>query len=280
MEERKSYLSVSEILSKAFNISKDNILEILKVIGIFIVPTVLILVGIIVGIIFSGMINMSYSYSYNYLENTVPFIGFGSVLISIFLAIISSIIIMYAEAIIVKILDDANRGKEVSWRTANRYVWQKKWSVIGLNLLVALMFFAFFIAVILLTVLLSILTIGIGLIIIIPLIIAISVIMAPIPMLFNSALIVRDLTITEAIGETFLLFKRGYFWATIGRLAAISGITIGLGIVLYMLAFIPLLGIILTLIGQFVVQVYTISYLNVFVYDRSNIDEVYIDPII
>lgn len=120
MEERKSYLSVSEILSKAFNISKDNILEILKVIGIFIVPTVLILVGIIVGIIFSGMINMSYSYSYNYLENTVPFIGFGSVLISIFLAIISSIIIMYAEAIIVKILDDANRGKEVSWRTANR----------------------------------------------------------------------------------------------------------------------------------------------------------------
>lgn len=142
------------------------------------------------------------------------------------------------------------------------------------------MFFAFFIAVILLTVLLSILTIGIGLIIIIPLIIAISVIMAPIPMLFNSALIVRDLTITEAIGETFLLFKRGYFWATIGRLAAISGITIGLGIVLYMLAFIPLLGIILTLIGQFVVQVYTISYLNVFVYDRSNIDEVYIDPII
>lgn len=280
MEERKSYLSVSEILSKAFNISKDNILEILKVIGIFIVPTVLILVGIIVGIIFSGMINMSYSYSYNYLENTVPFIGFGSVLISIFLAIISSIIIMYAEAIIVKILDDANRGKEVSWRTANRYVWQKKWSVIGLNLLVALMFFAFFIAVILLTVLLSILTIGIGLIIIIPLIIAISVIMAPIPMLFNSALIVRDLTITEAIGETFLLFKRGYFWATIGRLAAISGITIGLGIVLYMLAFIPLLGIILTLIGQFVVQVYTISYLNVFVYDRSNIGEVYIDPII
>lgn len=280
MEERKSYLSVSEILSKAFNISKDNILEILKVIGIFIVPTVLILVGIIVGIIFSGMINMSYSYSYNYLENTVPFIGFGSVLISIFLAIISSIIIMYAEAIIVKILDDANRGKEVSWRTANRYVWQKKWSVIGLNLLVALMFFAFFIAVILLTVLLSILTIGIGLIIIIPLIIAISVIMAPIPMLFNSALIVRDLTITEAIGETFLLFRRGYFWATIGRLAAISGITIGLGIVLYMLAFIPLLGIILTLIGQFVVQVYTISYLNVFVYDRSNIGEVYIDPII
>lgn len=282
MEERKSYLSVSEILSKAFNISKDNILEILKVIGIFIVPTVLILVGIIVGIIFSGMINMSYSYSYsyNYLENTVPFIGFGSVLISIFLAIISSIIIMYAEAIIVKILDDANREKEVSWRTANRYVWQKKWSVIGLNLLVALMFFAFFIAVILLTVLLSILTIGIGLIIIIPLIIAISVIMAPIPMLFNSALIVRDLTITEAIGETFLLFKRGYFWATIGRLAAISGITIGLGIVLYMLAFIPLLGIILTLIGQFVVQVYTISYLNVFVYDRSNIGEVYIDPII
>ncbi|EOR24287.1 MULTISPECIES: hypothetical protein [Clostridium] len=280
MEERKNYLSVSEILSKAFRISKDNILEILKVIGIFIVPTVLIIVGIIVGIIFSSMINMSYAYSYNYLENSIPFIGFGSVLILIFTIIIASAVIIYADAIIVKILDDANRGKEVSWKTANKYVWQKKWSVIGLNLLVALMLFAFFIALTLLTVLLSFLTIGIGLIILIPLIIAICVVMAPIPMLFNSALIVKDLTITEAIGETFLLFKRGYFWTTIGRLAAISGITIGLGIVLIILEFIPLLGIIIAIIGQFIIQVYTISYLNVLVYDRSDIEEIYIDPII
>lgn len=282
MEERKNYLSVSDILSKAFKISKDNILEILKVIGIFIVPTVLILIGIIVGIIFSSMINMSYaySYSYNYLENSIPFIGFGSVLILIFTSIIASVAIVYADAIIVKILDDANRGKEVSWKTANKYVWQKKWSVIGLNLLVTLMFFAFFIAVALLTVLLAVLTIGIGLIILIPLIIAIIVIMAPIPMLFNSVLIVKDLTITEAIGETFLLFKRGYFWATIGRLAAISGITIGLGIVLLILEFIPLLGIIIAIIGQFIIQVYTISYLNILVYDRSDIEEIYIDPII
>lgn len=280
MEERKNYLSVSEILSKAFRISKDNILEILKVIGIFIVPTVLIIVGIIVGIIFSSMINMSYAYSYNYLENSIPFIGFGSVLILIFTIIIASAVIIYADAIIVKILDDANRGKEVSWKTANKYVWQKKWSVIGLNLLVALMLFAFFIALTLLTVLLSFLTIGIGLIILIPLIIAICVVMAPIPMLFNSALIVKDLTITEAIGETFLLFKRGYFWATMGRLAAISGITIGLGIVLLILEFIPLLGIIIAIIGQFIIQVYTISYLNILVYDRSDIEEIYIDPII
>lgn len=280
MEERKNYLSVSEILSKAFRISKDNILEILKVIGIFIVPTVLIIVGIIVGIIFSSMINMSYAYSYNYLENSIPFIGFGSVLILIFTIIIASAVIIYADAIIVKILDDANRGKEVSWKTANKYVWQKKWSVIGLNLLVALMLFAFFIALTLLTVLLSFLTIGIGLIILIPLIIAICVVMAPIPMLFNSALIVKDLTITEAIGETFLLFKTGYFWTTIGRLAAISGITIGLGIVLIILEFIPLLGIIIAIIGQFIIQVYTISYLNVLVYDRSDIEEIYIDPII
>lgn len=280
MEERKNYLSVSEILSKAFRISKDNILEILKVIGIFIVPTVLIIVGIIVGIIFSSMINISYAYSYNYLENSIPFIGFGSVLILIFTIIIASAVIIYADAIIVKILDDANRGKEVSWKTANKYVWQKKWSVIGLNLLVALMLFAFFIALTLLTVLLSFLTIGIGLIILIPLIIAICVVMAPIPMLFNSALIVKDLTITEAIGETFLLFKRGYFWTTIGRLAAISGITIGLGIVLIILEFIPLLGIIIAIIGQFIIQVYTISYLNVLVYDRSDIEEIYIDPII
>ncbi|WP_322390054.1 hypothetical protein [Clostridium perfringens] len=105
--------------------------------------------------------------------------------------------------------------------------------------------------------------------------------MRPFVFLFNSMLIVRDLTITESIGETFRLFKKGYFWTTIGKLAAISGITIGFGIVLTIgNIIIPILGMILALIGQFLIQAYTMAYLNILVWDRNEEVEILIDPIL
>lgn len=280
MEEKRSYLSVSEILSKAFYISTNNIVEILKVIGIFILPTIVILIGTIVAIGLSSFLKISYLYSYSYFDRDIPFIGWGTILIILILAIVATLIILYANGVIIKILDDANKGKEVSWRSANIYVWQRKWSIIGLNILIYLMIFAAMISLILVTVLLALLTIGIGLIILIPLFIAILVIMMPIGFLFNSMLIVRDLTITEAIGETFRLFKKGYFWATIEKLAAISGITIGFGIVLTIINIIPILGMILAIIGQFLIQAYTTAYLNILVWDRAEEVETFIDPIL
>lgn len=281
MEERKIHLSVSEMLSRAFNLCKNNVLEILKVIGIFIIPTIVVLFGVIIGIVFSSLINISYSYSYSYsyFDEAIPFIGIGTIFLIILIALISSVLMLYANGIITKILDDANKGNEVSWRSANKYVWKRKWSILGLNILVWLMTFAFVVVIALLTMLLALLTVGIGLIILIPLIIAIIVIVTPLTSLFTSMLIVRDLTITEAIGETFMLFKKGYFWSTIGKLAAISGITIGIGLVLAIIQVIPLVGIVIAIIGQYSIQAYTISYLNILSLDRSNIVENFIDPI-
>ncbi|MDY4606040.1 hypothetical protein [Clostridium tertium] len=281
MEERKIHLSVSEMLSRAFNLCKNNVLEILKVIGIFIVPTIVVLFGVIIGIVFSSLINISYSYSYSYsyFDEAIPFIGIGTIFVIILIALISSVLMLYANGIITKILDDANKGNEVSWRSANKYVWKRKWSILGLNILVWLMTFAFVVVIALLTMLLALLTVGIGLIILIPLIIAIIVILTPLTSLFTSMLIVRDLTITETIGETFMLFKKGYFWSTIGKLAAISGITIGIGLVLAIIQVIPLVGIVIAIIGQYSIQAYTISYLNILSLDRSNIVENFIDPI-
>lgn len=279
MEEQKAYLSISEMLSRAFNLCKNSALEILKVIGIFIAPMFVVLFGAIMVIVFSSLMNISYSYSYSYLDDSIPFIGLGTILLIILVSIISSIIMLYANGIITKVLDDANKGNDISWRSANKYVWQKKWSILGLSILVGLMFFAFAVVVALLTLILSLLTIGIGLIILIPLIIALIVILAPVQSLFNSMLIVRDLTITEAIGETFRLFKKGYFWSTIGKLASISGITIGIGLLLLVFEIIPLLGGIIAIAGQYVIQVYMISYLNILVLDRNNIVESFVDPI-
>ena len=86
MEERKIHLSVSEMLSRAFNLCKNNVLEILKVIGIFIVPTIVVLFGVIIGIVFSSLINISYSYSYSYsyFDEAIPFIGIGIIFLSNF----------------------------------------------------------------------------------------------------------------------------------------------------------------------------------------------------
>lgn len=283
MEENKSYLSVSELLSKSFNLFKDNILEILKVIGIFIVPSVLIigvLIGVIlVGTIFSSFKSLSYGISSSGSYGSLPFIGFGGVLLLIVLILLLATISMYANAIIVKILDDANKGNEVSWKTANKYVWERKWSVIGLNILVGLMLMAFIIALTSIVLLLAGLAKGFILIILVPLILAIVFVIAPINMVFNSELIVRDLSVTEAIGEGFALFKGGYFWSTVGKLVAITAIIIGTAIIFIIFELIPILGFIVSLLGQFIIQAYSVSYINVFVHDRSKKTIEFIDPI-
>ena len=62
-------------------------------------------------------------------------------------------------------------------------------------------------------------------------------------------------------------------------MAAISGITIGIGLVLAIIQVIPLVGIVIAIIGQYSIQAYTISYLNILSLDRSNIVENFIDPI-
>lgn len=283
MEENRSYLSVSELLSRSFHLLKDNILEVLKVIAIFIIPSLLViggLVGVFVaGSIFSGFMGLSYGFSSSNYYNSVPSIGLGAILLIFVFILLLSIVLMYANAIIVKILDDANKGNEVNWRTANRYVWERKWSVIGLNILVGLMLVALVIAMCIIVWLLVSLTNGIILIILVPLILGIIFIISPINMVFTSELIVRDLSVTDAIGEGFALFKGGYFWSTVGKLAAITGVMIGIAIVLAVFELIPVLGFIVSLLGQFIIQSYAISYINVFVYNRSEKREEFINPI-
>ncbi|MGN0026650.1 MAG: hypothetical protein ACI33I_06580, partial [Clostridium sp.] len=103
--------------------------------------------------------------------------------------------------------------------------------------------------------------------------------------------LVRDLGVIDSIRETFLLFRRGYFWSTIGKLSAISGIIFGLAIVMGILSLIPVIGEIIGIIGGYAIGIYLIAYINVFVLDRNkpNIDsfggdnnsgENLIDPII
>lgn len=272
MEERKNNLFITEILSRAFNLCIDNFLEILKVIGIFIAPALIAPVIIIFMAFTTALFSSSmyyYSYSYSFLDTIAATIGIGTVLILFLMGIISAVLSLFGSLVITKILDDANKGNEVSWKTATKYVWRKKWSALGLNILVCLMLFVAIIAVMIIAGILSLVTLGIGAIVAVPLVIAAIIIAIPLASLFNSTFLVNDLGAIDAIRETFLLFRKGYFWSTIGRLAAISGISIGLGIVLLMLDFIPIIGFILTLVGQFVITSYISAYLNVFVLDRT-----------
>lgn len=269
MEERKGQLLITEILSRAFNICKGSILEILKTVAIFMVPAFILQIIIFSTFIATVFFSVSYMYSYSYYDSISPAMGAGTILLLIIVGIITGVLSLVGTFVIIKILDDANKGNEVSWRSATKYIWEKKWSALGLSILVALMLFIAMIVIFFLAALLSILTLGIGAIIAIPLVIAVLLVILPLSSLFNSSFVVNDLGAIDAIRETFLLFRKGYFWSTVGRLAAISGITILLWIVLLILEFIPILGFIMSLVFPVVITIYVSAYLNVFVLDRT-----------
>lgn len=273
MEERKNNLYVSEILSRAFNLCKDNFLEILKVIGIFMAPALIIPLILFYSIFATALLGSSimYSYSYqnSYFDSLFAGIGAGTVVGVMLLSIILGLLSLFGTLVVTKMLDDANKGKEVSWRSATSYVWERKWRALGLNIIVWLMLVVGIIAILIIFGILSLLTLGIGLIIFIPVFLFMLVLLVPSMNLFNSTFLVNDLGIIDSIRETFLLFRRGYFWATIGRIATISGIYFAIMILLRIFNLIPFIGAIIMVIGQCAMTVYMAAYVNVFVFDRN-----------
>jgi len=295
MEKRKNNLFVSEILSRAFNICTDNFLEILKAIGIFIVPALIlpfILAFSIFPIAIIGSGNMySYSYPDAVFERMLGGIGAGIILLTIIISLIIALLSLFGSLVIIKIVDDANRGNEVSWRLATSYVWERKWRALGLNVLVFIMLIIGLIALSILFIILVMITLGIGIILLFPLFFIIVLILTPTMVLFNSTFLINDLNVTDSIRETFLLFRKGYFWATIGRIITISSIFFGVSLLLIIFNFIPFIGSILTAVVSCVMSVYMSAYISVFVYDRNkpnidsfggneNSDNGFIDPII
>lgn len=291
VQERGRRLFISEILSRALDICKDSAIEILKTIGIFIAPAIIIPIIIITALIMTVVLGSMYRYS-NF-ELLIGAVGIGSIILIIFTAIISGVISLFGGLVIVKVLDDANKGNEISWKKAAKHIWERKWSLLGLNILVSIMMSASFMVLFIIGIVLSLITFGIGAFVVIPAIIAIVFLCIPMSSLFNSVSIVRGLGITDAIRETFLLFKKQYFLETIARTAAIAGIYLGAVISLSILEFIPFIGSISLILGQFILMIYLYAYLNVFVLDRmnsssgdilgiddNNSEDSFIDPII
>ncbi|GAB6168773.1 hypothetical protein JCM1393_12330 [Clostridium carnis] len=255
MELGKRRLTIGEILSKALDLFTQNWVELLKIIGVFAVPiVVLIIIAIGTGVGISVVSSYSYYDDLSYLLANVTAI-FGIMIIILLI----SLICMYCNFAVIKFLNDANNGVEATWKNSLKYVWNKKWSILGLTILVALMGMAFSIIMIISVIIITLLTLGIGLVLVIPALIAIAIIIAPINLLFSVMLVVRDLSVTEAISETFRLFRKGFFWRTIGKMAAIGGVTAIAGLVLVIFEFIPFIGVIITLVGSLVIQAYTIA---------------------
>lgn len=284
MEERRNQLRITEMLSRAFNLCKTNILEISKIVGIFIIPAMIIPIIVFATLAMTVFFSISI-YSGSNLERMFGALGVGSILLIIVLIALATVVSLFGTLIITKILDDANKGNQVSWKSATGYVWNKIWNIIGLNLLVWLILFGTLFTVIVLSGVLIIVTFGIGAIIAIPFLVAVIVMVIPLSSLFNSMFIVNELGITDSIKETFRLFKRGHFLATIGKLSAISGIYIGVSVVLGIFQVVPVIGFIVTILGRIIMSVYTICYLNIFVLDRMRpnnnlFGDNFIDPII
>lgn len=272
LEERKRGLSISEMLYRAFYICKNNAIEILKVIGIFIIPILILPVIVATRFLTSRFIGMQIRHHK----------GFRGILAGIDLGLILAVILAYVfifigyifvMLVITKMLDDSNKGYEVSIKSAMKYVWDRKWRALGLSLLVWFILLLVTISLIVSGILVSIVTLGIGAIIVIPAIMIIVFVSTPVIKIFNSVFIVNDLSIMDTIKETIILIKNG-FWPNIGKLAAISGISIGASAIIGVFEFIPILGVVISSVGIVVLDIYVYAYLNIFVLDRNNVNKV------
>lgn len=267
--ETKNNVTITDMLSRAFYLCKNNFLEILKVIGIYIIPSIVILVIALISL-FSGIfISMMFTSLSSYQNIISSTIGVGSILLMIIIIFIITLISGFGSLVIAKILDEANKENKITWKDATKYVWNKKWAALGLNILIFLMTFSFFIVVVFLTVLISVITFGIGALIMIPLMIGSFLIVSPFSALINAMFIVRDLSVTQSIGEAFSVFSKGSFWRSIGVLASIGGIIAIAAIVLYALQSIPILGFFIGILGQPLIGAYMFAYLNIFSFDGN-----------
>lgn len=267
--ENKNNMTIFDMLSKAFYLCKDNILEILKVIGIYIIPSIVILIVTFISL-FSGIfVSMIFATMASYEKIISSTIGLVSILLMLIIICFIALMSGFGGLVIARILDEGNKGNKITWKEATKYVWSKKWSALGLNILLFLMLFSFFVVVIFLTALISIITFGIGAIIMIPLALALFFIVTPFSILCNSIFIVRDLTATQSIGEAFLLFKTGGFWKSVGVLASIGGVSALSAIILYVLQLIPILGFFIGIVGQSLINAYAFAYLNIFSFNNN-----------
>ena len=263
----QSKFKLGEIISSSFKLVVDNALEILKIMGIFLVPVFIVLFALTVALVIEmfGVLGMG---MYESSPDALMLVGFKMIiplLIFTILMIVVSLLSYFGYGIIIKVLGDRYKGQDTGWKDSMKYVWEKKWSLIGMNLIILLIFFVAYILIILVGGLLAVVTFGIGLILILPIVIALAIIVPAVFMLFNSMLIIKDLSAMDAIKQTLRLFNKGSFWSMIGKCAALSGITILIEIPLILVAMIPILGFVVVLIGQVYVQSFLMSACNIIV---------------
>lgn len=266
MQDNKKYLSVSEILSRALHLTKNNFVEVLKVIGIFILPTILVVLALIIQLSMPTLLSFD-SFYHSRVDIAYVFGIFISVIISTLLV---SLIVTFTNGVIIKVLDDFNTGNYLGVKESIKYVWKKKWSVIGLNILCLAMLIVLMIAILFSILIVTFLRLEVILFMVLPIIILISIAIPSIFLMFNVSLIVKDLSVDEAIFEIFRLFKKGFFWNTVGKVAVITAINVVVGSILGFIGVVPILGQIVMIIGNIIMQIYLLSYLSVFIRDRLN----------
>ena len=170
----QSKLKLGEIISKSFKLVVDNALEILKITGIFLVPVFLVIIGLLVALIFA-LIGIIGTGIYGASSDELILVFFKMIiplLIFTVLIMVVSLVSYFGYGIIIKVLGDRYKGEDTGWKDSMKYVWEKKWSLIGMNLLILLISFVAYIVIMIVSGILTAVTFGIGLIIIFPILIA------------------------------------------------------------------------------------------------------------
>lgn len=273
MENNKSRITLSEIISISFKLVSNNALEILKIIGIFMVPVFVLIVLLTTSFIFSMIIGFEpfINMSQVEIQNQIPIISLNMIIpfIGYIIAIlIVSFLFYFGYAIIIKLLSDKHLGKDTNWKYSMKYIWQKKWSLIGMNLLVGIVLALVYILIAILFGGVTILTFGVGLIIMIPLILAFVAVVPTMVTLFNSMLVIENLRVMDAIKKTLKIFRKGNFWIIIGRCAIITVLSMVIGLLTSILAIVPIFGFIVILISGVYIQSFVIAASNTIVIEE------------
>ncbi|MBQ6820398.1 MAG: hypothetical protein IJO26_03770 [Clostridium sp.] len=283
MNEKREMKSV-EIVSRAYNLCVNNWSSILKVALIFIIPASIISIifsNIFINkgleeLLYNEFLIMDSSYytglSYYSEEEYIFRLLYEVLKLSLFASIVSiimSIFIWFGGLVISKILGDANQNKEVNWIEAIKYIWSKKWGLIGLNLLTNVAIALIYVVVLVAIVVTGIITLGIALIMTIPSLIVIMFVLMPIMNYLNSMYIINNVKIGEAIGKVLSLFKGRYFGQTVAVSSTISAIMLAIGLASGIFALIPIVGYASTIVLQVIAIVFTYACSIVFIFDRT-----------
>ncbi|MGG7177781.1 hypothetical protein ACQPU1_09320 [Clostridium paraputrificum] len=254
MKNNYGKLSVGDILSKGFICVKDNLQDILILCAVFMLPVIILSL-----ITVSSFVNIDVA---SLMRGNIPkFTVSGiAVLGSILNSILSFILSALGSGAVIHLLVEREGGNNVTWREAASFAWEKKVSLILIQLLLGVVIFVLGVLLLILGLMITLLTVGLGVILLIPVILIFIALVTSIQPLYISTLVKKDVEVMEAFSITNGMLKNNFI-----KLLAVGALAMLISAVISTISFIPFLGSIVISISGFILKSFVNACNNIIV---------------